>query len=66
MGYRSGHYKTKVFRDYGNVSAEEALEGFLNELSNWNREDYQGYKIVNISMSVERGRTTILLVWKYV
>ena len=70
--YRSGYIKTKIFRDsdgdaYGipAVKAEEKLEDFLNELGNWGREDYQKAEIMNISMSVDNGKTSILLVLKY-
>ena len=70
MAYRSGYIRTKIFRDsdgdvYNGISvvkAEEELESFLNKLD----AGFQEYKIVNISMSVDNGKTSILLVWKYV
>ena len=64
--YRLGYYRTKMFVDDSEDNAENKLEAFLNHLSDNCRLDYQDFQIENISMSVDNGRTNILLVWKYV
>lgn len=64
--YRLGYYHTKMFVDDSDGSAENQLAGFLNHLNDNSRTDYQDFQIENISMSVDNGRTNILLIWKYV